>query len=323
MAVGQNAPSPILDLSLLQRAFSEIFGRGIHIAGCVVDENGNMLDDVTIGVTRREGAMEEEFKVNGTFDLNYSNDLCIYIGVYKDGYYQDGEVYMVDEGIPRDSFGHRCIVDTNKVFVLRKVGGDYVRNPGGRRSLFVKVSGERNCVFLLQSANGNRFEPRLEENSFPSVYDDDFDGATYTNALFLHPTLTLENNSLQTIGVTLRSDEIGHYLKNPTLEVIGTDCGFYKYEPRHLWRKTFGTLDDEVFAEMDVAPEYGYTNKLQLSSTETDYFYMRLGPYYGKAYLTKNYVRDCFLRDAFSTYRMSLRYILQADGSRNVRTRRE
>ncbi len=282
------------------------FGRGIHLAGRIVDENGAPVDGVSIGVTRHEGRFHDKFTVNRQFDLHYTNDLCIYVGFNKEGYYEGGGSYMVDEDVPVGPDGRRRIEQTNMVVVLRSIGGDVI------------VAKESRCLTFrthgvdvgLRLRKGENSRATLDSATVANVFSDTLP----TNSFFIKPRLVPDG----LIAVTnwfVYSDSRRAIRRavDPVVEMTGMSNGFVRYTPLNLWP----TIDNGVWREMRDCPETGYTNRLVFGFFEKDeiYAFFRIGGFYGKGR---------FIVNPVPADRRELRILfdgaIQPDGTRNVRT---
>lgn len=307
MVVAQNGGNLRPTVGDFRQDIQRGFGRGIHLAGVLVDENGTPLDDVNIGVTRREGRIREEYVVNRQFNLPYTNDLCVYVSFYKEGYYSEGKNggYIVDEEVPVGPDGRRRIQQTNMVVVLRSIGGPVIKGAMAGEGLEFSVQG-RDTGAVISGKSLRDFDKVF--------FEDVFTNALPTNAIILKPELTPDGF----IATTNWFDPVNEVIQvraiNPGIEMTGMSNGFVRYTPQNYWPNYPGG----VWREMRDCPENGYTNRLVVEAHETDvYAFFRLGGYYGKCRFG---IRNVWTDDR-TKLEVGIDGGIQPDGSRNVRTR--
>ena len=291
-------------LGELKEQLSLGFGRGIHLAGILVDENGTPLDDVTITVNRHGGLKFEKYHVNKHFDLNFAEDLSIYVSFEKEGYYSAGKVggYIVDDEVPVGPDGIRRIAETNMVVVLRSIGGPVMRQSISSIDLKYSVNG---LDFGLTIKDGGL---SFEKTGFPDVFT-----AIPSNTVVLKPNLTPEGVISTTNWFNPSSQLYNLRAVDPAIEVTGAGNGFIRYEPQNLWPKKIGG----VWREMRECPETGYTNRLIIGAHEGDiYAFFRWNGYYGKCRI----ITYDISRDDMTNFKAMILCIAQPDGTRNVRT---
>lgn len=283
------------------------FGRGIHLAGRVVDEGGVALDGVTVSVTRHEGRIRENNIANGQFELNYPEDLCIYVGFEKEGRYDAGEggSFMVDEEIPVGPDGRRRIEQTNMVVVLRAIGGPVINGGFSQGLDFHADEQDRGLVLRRSSGGAYRIDVECVGNALVDARSE--------NSVFVLPRLASDGLLSVTNLYNALLEQVEFRAVDPLIEVTGVSNGFVRYEPQNLWPRT----DNGVWREMRECPQTGYTNRFALGSFERDdvYVFYRLGGYYGKGRFR---VRD--VAADRKTLEVDFEGVVQFDGTRNVRT---
>jgi hypothetical protein len=322
-ARGQGGEPPVKREEFLRGRFV----RDIDIAGVVVDQKGDFLDQVKILVDVAGGGkghrnIDMLTGLDGAFALRYENTIHCYGFFYKDGYYTEQIRFHPNLPVTGVSKDGDALMGQKDIRVVLEEVGPATQMPRYEMYFEFEINGRWRVLPLVEEKEDGARSLMPIGRSLRV----DMAGNTPTNL----PPHCLYQRADVADGRIVHADkrvdkkhggDSDTMLAEQTparlfLGISGPGNGLQLFEPGDELRQD--ALGHKVLRAMKEAPEDGYQPEVLLDQTVYNYavFYIKVGDWYGKGLIPLN----TRMYEPTKLDGALIRLWLQPDGSRNVRS---